>query len=149
MLYPLEYTEVATSVGDKAISNIEVGDEVLAYDEETGEMGNFVVQATLRHTDSVIIHLTIDGKEIEPTPEHPFLVKDRGWVTAGALAVGDLLRNAQGEYGPGEAIRAEQRSQTMYNLTVEEAQPSSSAMTNGWWIMSVTLFYLKQNFRKD
>lgn len=65
-------TPVATAEGATPISEIDVGDRVLAWDETTNATGYYTVTATLAHVDPVIVHLTIDGETIETTPEHPF-----------------------------------------------------------------------------
>lgn len=66
---------------------------------------------TIHHTDEVIVHLTIDGEELETTPEHPFYVEGEGWVNAEDLEVGDDIRNADGETGKVESITTEETSQ--------------------------------------
>ncbi|HUG35094.1 MAG TPA: Hint domain-containing protein [Anaerolineales bacterium] len=67
-------TEVATDEGDtlRAISQIQIGDYVLAWDEETNTISFYPVTDTIHHTDETIFHLTIDGETLETTPEHPF-----------------------------------------------------------------------------
>ncbi len=65
-------TTVATENGDIAISEIEVGDEVLAYNEVTDEVGEYEVTHVHIHDDPMIVHLVIDGEIVETTPEHPF-----------------------------------------------------------------------------
>ncbi|MEW6085687.1 MAG: Hint domain-containing protein [Chloroflexota bacterium] len=104
-------TEVATDEGDKPISQIQIGDYVLAWDEETNSISFYPVMDTIHHTDEVIVHLTIDGEELETTPEHPFYVEGEGWVNAEDLEVGDDIRNADGETGKVESITTEETSQ--------------------------------------
>jgi hypothetical protein len=53
---------------------------MLAYDEATGETSTYTVTATWEHTDPVVTTVTLDGEELETTPEHPFYVPLRGWV---------------------------------------------------------------------
>ncbi len=65
-------TVVATPDGEKPISELEVGDTVLAWDEETGEVGEYEVTATFSHEDRVIEYLTVDGERLVITPEQPF-----------------------------------------------------------------------------
>ncbi len=65
-------TLVATESGDRPISEIKVGERVLAFDEETGTTGYYPVTALLIHDDPGIEYLTIDGEKLETTPEHPF-----------------------------------------------------------------------------
>lgn len=49
------------------------------------------VLETYIREDSKLIHLMINGEEIITTETHPFYVKNRGFVNAGELAVGDEL----------------------------------------------------------
>jgi len=44
----------------------------LAYDEATSATGSFTITAVLVYLDPTLIDLTIDGEQIETTPEHPF-----------------------------------------------------------------------------
>jgi hypothetical protein len=114
--------EVSTADGDVLIAEIEVGDKVLAYNEETGEIGEYEVTDTISHVDEDIIHLTIDGELIETTAEHPFYTDDREWVNAADLSVGELVLSLDGDYGTVEAVVVvEDVNQPMYNLTVNEA----------------------------
>ncbi len=114
-------TLVATEEGERPIASIKVGDRVLAYDEATGELGYHAVTATVIHDDPAIVHLTVDGGEVQTTPEHPFYIEDRGWVYAGLLQASDRVREADGTPGTVQAVTVEQRTQAMYNLTVDGA----------------------------
>jgi hypothetical protein len=125
-------TPVMTTEGEIPISEVEVGDLVLAYNEETGETGYYTVTAVMVHIDPTIVHLTIDGETIETTPEHPFYVMDSApwlatgesqgrWVDAGDLHVGDAVRQVDGTTGLVQAVVVVERSQPMYNLTVAVA----------------------------
>jgi RHS repeat-associated protein len=114
-------TQVATDQGQRPISTLKEGDNVLAYDQQSGTTETHKVQAVLKHDDPVIVHLTIDDEQIETTPEHPFYTLERGWVNAGELKVGEHVRKADGGYGRVQKVEREQRQQTMYNLTVEKA----------------------------
>ncbi len=127
-------TEVSTSEGDVPISEIEVGDTVLAYNEETGEVGEYTVTDTISHVDEDIIHLTIDGELIETTAEHPFYTDDGEWVNAVDLTEGELILSLDGDYGTVEAvILVEDANQAMYNLTVDEAHTFS--VGEGNWVV--------------
>jgi len=129
-------TTVVTKDGDTPIHEIEIGDYVLAWNEETGEIGWYKVTDTIHHTDEVVIHLTIDGEEIETTPEHPFYVEGTGWINAEDLQLGDDIRNADGSTGVVESIELETTSQEMYNLTVDEAH--TFFVGDGQWLVHNT-----------
>src|SRR5690606_24246650 len=77
-----EDTTVVTDEGDVPISQIQIGDFVLAWNEETNEITFERVMDTIHHTDEIAVYLTIDGEEIETTPEHPFYVEGAGWTEA-------------------------------------------------------------------
>jgi hypothetical protein len=115
-------TPVATEEGEKPISEIEEGDEVLAYNEETGEVGEYTVTDTINHIDEVIIEMVIDGEIIYTTPEHHFYTDEGEWENAEDIYAGERIRSEDGTYGTVSSTRViEDANQRMYNLTVEEA----------------------------
>lgn len=128
-----EDTLVTTTDDEKvAISEIETEDTVLAYDPVTGEVDEYEVTHTWEHEDTTIVTLTIDGEVIETTPWHPFFT-DEGWVDAGDLEVGDQILALDGEYGTVEVILIEERTETMYDLTVDEVH--TFAVGAGEWVV--------------
>lgn len=126
-------TLVSTADGLAAISTLEEGDYVLAYDEATGTIGYYPILATWVHEDPVIVFLTIDGELIETTPEHPFYTADGDWVAAGDLQAGDHIQQADGTTGTVEAINIVYRLQPMYNLTVSTAH--TFFVGDGQWLV--------------
>ena len=121
-------TPVATAHGETAISAIHTGDQVLAYNEQTGATGYYTVTATLQHADPTVVHLKIDGEAIETTPEHPFYQVSTTtwwlpgeWTPAGQLHQSDLVRKADGTTGVVQTVAVESHAQVMYNLTVATA----------------------------
>ena len=114
-------TLVATEDGGVPIAEIEVGDEVLAYDEATGEVGEYTVTDTISHIDPEIVLLVIDGEYLETTREHPFYTDEGEWVDAEDLEIGEEIRNLDGDYGIVESVEVITVSQAMYNLTVDTA----------------------------
>ena len=83
----------------KAISDVEVGDLVLATDPETGESGARAVAALIRHGgEHTMVDLTFDdGSVIESTDEHPFWdVTDQVFTFAVDLEVGDQVLSLNG-----------------------------------------------------
>ena len=125
-------TMVETPDGDVPISEIEVGDVVLAYDETTATVGEYTVTATHIHDDSTILTVTIEGEEIETTPWHLFYTSE-GWLEADDLSTGSLILSLDGTYGVVEAILVEDRSETMYDLTVDEVHTFS--VGDGDWVV--------------
>jgi hypothetical protein len=71
-------TPVMTDHGEVPISEIKVGDRVLAYNTETGELSYDRVTDVLVHTDPVIEHLTIDDEMLTTTAEYHFVTQERG-----------------------------------------------------------------------
>jgi len=126
-------TTVATEDGDIAISDIEIGDDVLAYNEETGETDSYEVTDTISHVDPEIVLLTIDGETLETTSEHPFYTISGEWVEAADLRPGDLIRNIDGSYGEVNGMRIVEREQAMFNLTVDEAH--TFFVGDGQWLV--------------
>ena len=109
---------------------------MLAYDAETDATGYYTVTAILVHDDPIIVHLTLDGEQIETTPEHPFYTEEDGWVDAAALRAGDHVRRADGAYGVVQAVEVEQTPQVMYNLTVAGAH--TFFVGQGEWLVHNT-----------
>ncbi len=126
-------TLVSTGEGFLPINQVEVGDYVLAYDEETREIVYYPVTATWVHIDPVIVRLTIDGETIETTPNHPFYTSENRWVYAGSLAIGDEIRDAAWSTGTVETTPFVSYSQPMYNLTVDIAH--TYFVGEGQWLV--------------
>lgn len=114
-------TLVATDQGEKPISQIKVGDHVLAYDASLGITGYYTVTAAFHHTDQTILGLNIAGEQLQTTEGHPFYTQERGWLEAQDLWVGAHVRKADGSFGVVEAVKVVQHQQEMYNLSVEGA----------------------------
>lgn len=117
-----EGTLVATEDGLKPIEEIEVGDKVLAYDEETGEQAYKEVVRLFRNETDEWYHITANGEELVCTGGHPFFVKDKGFVSAKDLSVGDILRLSNGALIPVSAISVEklENPETTYNFEVAD-----------------------------
>ena len=78
-------TLVLTSLGNKKIEEIKIGDEVWAYDEETGDKTLKKVTKLFRNKTKKWGHLLfeyIDGttEKLVCTEGHPFYVKNLGWI---------------------------------------------------------------------
>ncbi|MET0136315.1 MAG: polymorphic toxin-type HINT domain-containing protein [Kibdelosporangium sp.] len=114
-------TEVLMADGaTEPISEIQVGDQVLATDPETGERGARTVTAVMVHDDTVLELAAEDGATVTTTEDHPFYnATDRAWERADQLDPGDRLLTADGRLvavsglGVGSA-----RVAAAYNLTV-------------------------------
>ena len=100
-------TLVLAEEGKTSIENVKVGDKVYAENPETGEKGlKEVVQTFVNETDE-LIHIQIEKETISATPEHPFYVKNEGWISAKDLRAGDILVLQDGGYVVVEKIQHE------------------------------------------
>ncbi|MEL6271008.1 MAG: polymorphic toxin-type HINT domain-containing protein [Chloroflexota bacterium] len=124
---------VSTPDGDVPIAEIEVGDTVYAYNELTGEVGEYEVTAVISHEDPEIAYLVIDGEMIVTTPGHPFYTSDGEWVEVQDLELGDLIMNLDLEYGTVDSIEIVPQVQVMYDLTVDEVH--NFAVGDGAWVV--------------
>jgi RHS repeat-associated protein len=115
-------TLVHTQHGLVPISEVQIGDEVWSYNEETGEQEfNEVVHLIQGEQEYDLVILTLDnGESIEATKEHPFFVVDKGWVDAKALVDGEVLVLKKGHAEITSIVR-EQRTVVVYNLTLDDA----------------------------
>ena len=116
-------TLVATSDGMKPIEDIEVGDEVLAYDPETGEQAYKPVVRLFRNTTDQWYHVHVNKQDITCTAEHPFYVADIDeFVPAKDLKAGQHVLLADGSYTVIDGILVEELStpETTYNFEVED-----------------------------
>jgi len=86
-------TKITMSNGkQKKIADIKIDDQVVAWDEHTQTfvIGN-VSQTFKRQTDKLVKINLNTGNPTWCTPEHPFLVKNKGWVHAQHLVANDVL----------------------------------------------------------
>ena len=115
-------TLVSVEDGYKAIEDIEVGDHVWAWDEETGEVALKQVVETYVRASNELIHIFVNGEEIITTPDHPFYVPVKGWTDAANLRAGDILVLVNGEYVIVEKVQHEilETPVTVYNFQVED-----------------------------
>ena len=114
-------TVILTNVGKIAIENIEEGMLVWAKNTETGEEGFKEVLKTFENETDELVHLFVGGEEIITTPEHPFYVKDKGFIGAIHLRAGDILVLVNGQYAILEKIQHEilEAPIKVYNFEVE------------------------------
>jgi hypothetical protein len=126
-------TLVMTEDGLLPISEVDEETLVLAYNEETGEVGYYPVVAVWAHEDPVIVTLTIEGEVIETTPEHPFYTEEGEWLPADALQIGDEIRTADWGTGTVESIVFIEKTQLMYNFTVATAH--TYFVGDGQWLV--------------
>ena len=101
------------------ISEIKIGDEVLATDPETGEQGPHRVTALFEHPDEVV-DLDVDGEVVTTTEDHPFWnATDHRYEEAQDLDKGDQLQSPNGLRSTVNGLRNDTtRTARAFNLTV-------------------------------
>ena len=114
-------TLIVTDEGDKPIEEIKAGDFVYSTNPETGESEYKEVLRTFRKESDVLIHIFVNGEEIETTPVHPFWVVDQ-WVSAKDLETGDILTLADGTTAPVTDTYGEKLAEPVivYNFEVSD-----------------------------
>jgi Pretoxin HINT domain len=120
-------TEVVMADGSrKAMSEVEVGDLVLAADPVTGENAVRTVTALWLHEDTELAEVTVvdgdgDVSVIHTTQRHPFWnFSESVWTDAGRLVGGDRLRSNSEQLMTVVSVRSFAGVQWMYDLTVDE-----------------------------
>ena len=105
-----------------AIEKIKSGDKVISTDPETMETSPKTVLETYIREVTTLVHLTVNGEEIITTIDHPFYVKDKGFVTAGELKIGDELLDVNENVLLVENFDVEliDEPTTVYNFQVED-----------------------------
>ena len=115
-------TMVKTEEGYKAIEEIEVGDKVWSWDEATGEQALKTVVQLFRNEKDVLVHIDAAGEEIQTTLGHPFYVAGKGWVKAGELKSGDVLKLYDGKEAEINSISIKESKPVItYNFEVEDS----------------------------
>lgn len=114
-------TLVQTDDGTKPIEEIEAGDCVWAWDEETGEVALKPVLETYVNKTDQLVHVFVNAEEIVSTPGHPFYSPVKGWTDAVHLRAGDILVLVNGEYVVVEKVQHEllEAPIHVYNFNVE------------------------------
>jgi len=113
-------TRVITAEGEKPIEEIAVGDQVLAKDDVTGEMGYKEVEWLYQRNVVETYNITVGGEVITTTDEHPFWIVGKGWVKSKKLAVGDVLTTSDGKELAIEEIEVKKEHNTVYNFKVKD-----------------------------
>jgi intein/homing endonuclease len=112
-------TLVVTADGLKKIEEIQVGDKVWSFNEQTGEIELKEVVSLSQNTAKVLIEITIGYEKIVCTPEHPFFVANN-WVEAKDLNAGDKLTLKDGSYVVISTIKQLEKTEKVYNFEVAE-----------------------------
>ena len=117
-----EFLGNAKAVSLLAIEKIKSGDKVISTDPETMETSPKTVLETYIREVTTLVHLTVNGEEIVTTVDHPFYVKNQGFIKAGELIVGDELLDVNGNILLVENFDVEltDKPVKVYNFQVED-----------------------------
>jgi hypothetical protein len=132
-------TLVWTSSGLVPIEQVQLGDLVLAKDEETGDLILRPVTNQIVTTNAALLVLSIrqgdHDFEIRTTDEHPFWVQGRGWARADSLAPGEAIETLGGPALVRSLSFTGERT-TVYNLSVS-GEPNYFVGAAGVWVHNV------------
>jgi Pretoxin HINT domain len=114
-------TPILTPDGSKLIEDIRPGDWVITAPDDDPD-----AQPVPRRVEEIfenylpLLDLYVNGRTIRTTAEHPFWVRDRGWVAAHQLEAGDELRTHAGRWLKLDGLEGPKASETVYNMCVAE-----------------------------
>lgn len=105
--------------GKKRADEIQLGDLVASRSEfdSYGPVEYREVQEVFVRTSS-ILNLHVAGQIIETTAEHPFYVPTLGWISAGALQIGDPVCTREGRRVPVQGVAQSGAVGTVYNWRI-------------------------------
>jgi RHS repeat-associated protein len=113
-------TLIQTRDGEKAIQDIQIGDWVLSDDPTTpGDIEYKQVVQTFNHETNYLVDVYIGGEKITTTENHPFWVKDVGWVAAKDLAAGAQLETKSESWLGVDKVEKHTEVATVYNFEVQ------------------------------
>ncbi len=116
-------TQVTTEKGLVSIQDIQIGDFVLSYDEETDTYQYHEVTNLIRGKGQYdLLEIAFNtGESITSTLNHPFYLEDKTWRVAQELQEGDNVRLATGDLATVISISKFPTHVEVYNLTVEDS----------------------------
>jgi Pretoxin HINT domain/Colicin D len=113
-------TLIQTRDGEKAIQDIQIGDWVLSDDPNTpGGIEYKQVLQTFNHETNYLVDVYIGGEKITTTENHPFWVKDVGWVAARDLGAGAQLETKGESWLGVDKVERHTEVATVYNFEVQ------------------------------
>lgn len=130
-------TPIHTAQGKVPIEQIKVGEQVLSYNEQTGQLEYKAVAQTFVSVKANLVKFRVAGEKrsFTTTTEHPFYVRPghrardglatgdeadaKDWVTASELRVGDQVLRPDGKWTRITSIWQERTPITVYNFEVE------------------------------
>ena len=131
-----EGTDVLTPDGPVAIETLREGDLVVARDEKTGQSGVFPVTGVMTRQALDVLWLTLerDGEtsRMGVTSEHPLFTVGEGWVPAGELAPGDVVRDSALSELRVLSIEVDSAPRRVHNLEVAGAHTYFAGELEAW-----------------
>ena len=130
-------TPVLTKEGLKPIEQIRAGELVWSRNDETGETDWRPVVRTFVTPNKAVLKLELTDEAgqrtvLGVTDEHPFWVRDLGWVGASSLLPGQQVASAYGGWLRVGAATWEQARATVFNFEVEEFHTYFVGNTGAW-----------------
>ncbi|UOQ68851.1 polymorphic toxin-type HINT domain-containing protein [Hymenobacter volaticus] len=126
-------TPVAVEGGYKNIEDIQVGELVWSWHEETGNLALKPVLQTMQRESDALVELRLGADVVQATPEHPFWVNGN-WKVAGELVVGDAVLRSDGLTMPvSEVVHHTEQPVTVYNFEVADWH----TYLVSWWMFVV------------
>ena len=116
-------TLVLTERGLVKIEEVDLNDKVLAQDPETNRISFKSVIETFKRDVDRLIWLTVNGEIIKSSFDHPFYVKNVGFIRASDLWIGAELINEEGNTFSLEDIYREyfeEETISVYNFKVAD-----------------------------
>ena len=110
-------TLIQTEHGTKPIEDIQIGDLVWAYDEDTNTTALQPVVDIMQNETDHTISLYTETEVIETTATHPFYTQD-GWKDASELQAGDQIKTQNHENVEIKNTKFNYEPQKVYNFTV-------------------------------
>jgi hypothetical protein len=119
-------TLVATcAAGEQPIEMLQVGDQVLSRNDETGVMECRPIVRTFKRTAHDLAAVTVadahgNDETLHATLDHRFWLDGRGWTKLRDLSTGDAMWSPRGQPTVAVEARTEVGASSVYNIEVEE-----------------------------
>ena len=126
-------TVITLSNGDtKNIEDVVSGDELLSWNEKTGEGEPATVGSVKSSQVDKVIKVTLEGDEIISTPLHRLYVAGKGWTVAQDLTEGDKLVSKDNNEVEVKGIEVQEGEVTVYRL--DDVADNYNFYANGYLV---------------
>ena len=117
----VEGTRVLTWGGYRCVEDLQQTDLLAARDEhDLHAPVEFKPIEEVFIRNAHVMFVSIAGRRIGTTAEHPFYVQGRGWTPAGELALGDLVPSHDGQWNPVTALDFTGEIRRVYNFRIAD-----------------------------